>query len=337
MLKFDYGLGLLLLILATLALIPPMEGFSARLLMKRGLGVSGVKLRLSSSEILSIVDATDFGTTGLSAEQKAKVDGWLEKKMIEGKNSPVIGKGKDRLLGNYFVSYVSAGKSQRGNPAGGNFRGRIGRVLFKTTGLYQHLLDEGESETGEIQVVNLVVGRLLSILELNVVLSGFARILSSNEQKQMGLGVNAVEAKFEAPRIMLRFGSALAALLSRVPGMTLSSSLSAQLNRLNLLLQVGPPSSVVLDTPYVDESLRIGVGGRGSQFVFKRIKDSTPDFTKSEIWRQLLSRKPVDARSASIFLSFLGAYCGFVGRRVAGFALSLGAVTLAYWKGGKFR
>lgn len=292
--------------------------------MSRHMGLS------SSAEILSLVEGTDSGETGLSPANKVKVDSWVDEKVNSGKQQYI---DKDKLLGNYYVSYVSAGKSQRGNPAGGNYRGRIGRILFKTTGLYQHLLDDGGGE--KITVVNLVVGKLLLCLELNVVLKGLARALTDKEKKEMDLGVNAIEAEFEAPRIMLRFGSALNALIASIPGVSSSSALATQLNRLNLLLQIGPPSSVILDTPYVDDSLRAGIGGRGSLFVFKRIEDSTPEFTKSEIWRQLITRRPVDARSASVYLSFLGAYCGFIGRRLTGFALSLAAVALAYWKGGK--
>jgi hypothetical protein len=49
-----------------------------------------------------------------------------------------------RRRGNYEVRYTSTARSsaaqQRGQPAGGRFRGRIGRLLFKTTGVFQSVL-----------------------------------------------------------------------------------------------------------------------------------------------------------------------------------------------------
>lgn len=48
----------------------------------------------------------------------------------------VMGKTTDwlsdpKIFGNYNVAYVSTGSSQKGNPAGGRFRGRLGRALFR--------------------------------------------------------------------------------------------------------------------------------------------------------------------------------------------------------------
>lgn len=283
----------------------------------------------SSEEVLAIVEGSDSGSD-ISDDKKAAVDSWLVQKS-EGDCLPI---DKQDLLGNYIVSYVSAGKSQKGNPAGGNYRGRIGRLLFKTTGLYQHLLDEEtENSQGRIEVINLVVGRLLTILELNVVLRGFARRLNTTEKQQVPLlGVNALEAEFESPRIMLRVGG----LLSKIPLMP-PSFISWMDNNFNLLFQIGPESSVVLDTPYADRLLRCGMGGRGSLFVFKRIQGKDdPEFSRSEIWRGLYSQKPLDAKSVSVPLSFAAAYLGIMGKRVVGIILSLLAVSLAYWKGGKY-
>ncbi len=37
-----------------------------------------------------------------------------------------------------------------------------------------------------------------------------------------------------------------------------------------LSLRIGPPSSVILKTSYLDEAVRLGKGSRGSKFVFVR-------------------------------------------------------------------
>ena len=44
------------------------------------------------------------------------------------------------IYGNYNVSYVSMGKRQYVQPAGGRFRTGLGRLLFQTKGLFQSVL-----------------------------------------------------------------------------------------------------------------------------------------------------------------------------------------------------
>lgn len=53
-----------------------------------------------------------------------------------------IGEGTDwlsdsRIFGNYNVAYVSSGSSERSNPAGGRFRGRLGRAFFRRGFFFQ--------------------------------------------------------------------------------------------------------------------------------------------------------------------------------------------------------
>lgn len=44
------------------------------------------------------------------------------------------------VWGNYNVAYVSSGNRQYGQPAGGRFRGGLGKLIFKTTLLAQSVL-----------------------------------------------------------------------------------------------------------------------------------------------------------------------------------------------------
>lgn len=44
------------------------------------------------------------------------------------------------IFGNYNVAYVSMGDRQYGQPAGGRFRGGLGKLLFRTTLLAQSVL-----------------------------------------------------------------------------------------------------------------------------------------------------------------------------------------------------
>lgn len=57
------------------------------------------------------------------------------------------------LWGNYCVAYTSTSRAQseRGQPAGGRFRGRLGRTLFKTTGVYQSVL-QPDVATNKVRV-----------------------------------------------------------------------------------------------------------------------------------------------------------------------------------------
>ena len=135
----------------------------------------------SSAEILTIMEGSDSGYA-LSKDKKVLIDAWLTQRIHETRPYDV-----SDLFGNFMVSYVLAGYSQKGNPAGGNYHGPIGRIFLRTTGLYQHLLHGGETKNSRIEVINLVVCKLLSILEVNVVLRGFAKHLSSKERDEMQL------------------------------------------------------------------------------------------------------------------------------------------------------
>ncbi len=55
-----------------------------------------------------------------------------------------------RLYGLYNVSFVSSGSSQRGNPAGGNFRSKFGQLLYRNKGLYQHILRDESSPAATV-------------------------------------------------------------------------------------------------------------------------------------------------------------------------------------------
>jgi len=47
-------------------------------------------------------------------------------------------------------------------------------------------------------------------------------------------------------------------------------------------IRMGPKSSVYLDTPYVDDKIRLGVGARGSEFIFTRTTD--PRAQECNVW-----------------------------------------------------
>ena len=112
-----------------------------------------------------------------------------------------------RLFGKYEVSYVGAGSSQRGNPAGGKYRSKLGRLLYRNDGLYQHiLLDKDQQET---IVINYIRGTLISFIPFAVILKGIAtslepeeRINITNKFRQV-LSPSTVQADFLPPLIVV--------------------------------------------------------------------------------------------------------------------------------------
>jgi hypothetical protein len=65
---------------------------------------------------------------------------------------------------------------------------------------------------------------------------------------------------------------------------------------------VGPKSCVVLDTPYLSDRVRLGVGARGSLFVFKRLSE---DNAAATAWIEDYSHKPIQGRAFGLKLLLL--------------------------------
>ncbi|GIL70436.1 hypothetical protein Vretimale_3563 [Volvox reticuliferus] len=91
-------------------------------------------------EVLEAIKDTDSGLQA-SPELRARVDSLLLRLETLGSAQQPRPLDNPLLWGNYNVAYSSVGKKQtEGEPAGGRFRGRIGRALFRTTGLFQSVL-----------------------------------------------------------------------------------------------------------------------------------------------------------------------------------------------------
>ncbi|GLI58830.1 hypothetical protein VaNZ11_000594 [Volvox africanus] len=91
-------------------------------------------------EVLEAIKETDSGLQ-ISPEARARVDSLLYRLEALGTTQQPRPLDNPLLWGNYNVAYTSVGRSQeRGEPAGGRFRGRIGRALFRTAGLFQSVL-----------------------------------------------------------------------------------------------------------------------------------------------------------------------------------------------------
>lgn len=152
---------------------------------------------------------------------------------------------QDPRLFSCYEVAYSSPSKGRAPSAGGLFTSAIGRVLFIPRGLFQHVLLPD-------MVINLVCFRLFGFINGCVGLRGKIEPLNSRR-----LGPNAIMVKFQQPRI--RFGKAV--------------------------FQFGPRSNVQLATTYLDDRVRIAVGGRGGQFVFT--KGGAAEWDLAQEWEPL--------------------------------------------------
>jgi hypothetical protein len=181
-------------------------------------------------KLLRLVADSDVGAR-LDAETRRTVDGMIGELETVGSDASVTPPNEDaRVFGYYDVSYVSVGDKQTGNPAGGRFRSPLGKFLFKTIGLEQNLFPPNKIE-------NRVAFTLLGCLPGEVTLEGtFAPAGETDDGR-------TVKASFDPPGISVAGGPKL---------------------------RIGPKSSVVLSTTYLDDHVRLGKGSRGSLFVFTK-------------------------------------------------------------------
>ncbi len=199
------------------------------------------------------------------------------------------------LLGYYNVSYTLTIRPND-NPVGGKWT-----RLWKVRRMLQHILPAvlTSSSQSVAQVVNAIQLDLLwGKIGIWVLLRGDAIPLSrdlankppatageaqgsQNENKPKiskgnppllpNLSERTVRVYFDKPRI----------------GMSLFR-LGKQKVAFRRVISLGPTSSVVLDTPYIDDRVRIGRGGiSGSQFIFSRLSEEDED--AREGWKWLLT------------------------------------------------
>lgn len=179
-----------------------------------------------------IADSERQGGDTISEERRKEADDVITQLSSIGQGSRPL--DNDLIFGNYNVAYVSQGNKQDGQPAGGRFRTGLGRFLFRTTRLCQSVVRPDV-------VTNKVELQLFGFLPCAVGLRG---TLTSIPEAEGGVdNADTVKVFFEPPVLTL-------------PG--------------GIHTRIGPPSSVVLKTTYLDEKVRLGKGSRGSLFVFTR-------------------------------------------------------------------
>ena len=259
-----------------------------------------------STRLLELVAPTDRGID-CTAEQRNEISSLIE--ALEASQVGADAFASDNLCRRTEVAYVGQTSSKNANAAGGKYRGRLGRLLFQTDALFQHVLEENVA-------VNVVRFRLFGLLQGCAVLPGKWSRLPATELGDRGVSKNAVRVAFDQPRVA--FGRLLN-------------------------LQLGPTSEVTLDTTYLDDNVRISRGGSsGVPFVFRAdtCRDGAPLEAASTEWEAVAARRPLGKRSLvpTLLAGALG--CWRVGRgglsvaRVLAVALAAAAAALLRSTGG---
>lgn len=176
--------------------------------------------------------------------------------------------------------------ADRGRPVGGAFRySALGRAFFKTEEAYQHVLG--------MQAVNMLFFTFAGFCPGCIVLRGELQRCGEDERTAVaakfqtpppGLSPQTIKVLFEPPRIF--FGR------------------SGVLN-----FEIGPVTTVYLDTTYLDERVRIGRNRFGGHFVFTRLQRGEKAVgAKAAAWQPLLQRPKVPVSLVAIYaLAGIGA------------------------------
>ena len=268
------------------------------------------------------------------------------------------------LLGLYDVSYTKTQKPGE-NPVGGKWTrsSGIAQRLLRTRRTFQHVLPINATGIGATQrvvpatnnstsastvpvvaeAVNVIsLEALFGLLRVFVLLRGDAVALTDQERNTglaKRLSSRAVKVYFDAPRIVVGmmlwkkwFGT------SQVNDKQTATTTTMMTTLCNL--NVGPQTSVLLDTTYCDDRVRIGMGGTsGTRFVFVRCPES--DVEANE-FRGLLSQQPLaKAKALSGLLATVGlGVLGMIRNRcrwlsaVVSVASALAAALVAFSSGG---
>ena len=278
------------------------------------------------AEVLAAVADTDSGRD-VTDEQREATDACIARLERIGATQVPRALENPKIFGDYDVSYVSTGKKQIGNPAGGRFRGGLGAALFRTIGLEQNIYEPNV-------VVNRVAFLVFGLIPGEVVLDGTFVPLTSDLIDEGGVATQSedgVDAKKPGPPPSVvseetknaRSGDGPDASRRFVTkrelenvgvddGMTIRAFFDPPRITLGGLpsFSVGPKSSVVLSTTYVDDAIRLGKGSRGSLFVFTR---KTPERAERD-----RARWRVGGAGVSVMLACTVGLFAFAVQRFAG-------------------
>lgn len=119
-----------------------------------------------STRLLELIENTDRGI-GASSELRAEIGAVISGLESSWEGTDAFAEpARSQLLRRCEVAYVGQASSKAANAAGGKYRGRLGRVLFRTEALFQHVLP------GDV-AVNVIQFKLFGLIPGAAVLPGF--------------------------------------------------------------------------------------------------------------------------------------------------------------------
>ena len=267
--------------------------------------------------LIDLIEGTDRGIATTADSRDVIAAKILQLERGYAARQPLSDAEAPFLLRRAEVAYVGQASSGKANAAGGRYRGRVGRLLFRTDALFQHVL------AGAV-AVNVIQFRLLGLLRGCAVLRGtwaaadserLAELQAARERRSGALPdgcpplevarASVVSVDFEPP--LIAFG---------------------RTGRL-LTLRLGPTSRVGLDVTYLSERLRICRGASsGTPFVFRSdtCADGASLAAASQQWQACVNRRPLGKRAAASALLVAAAAAWALGGGVGGGALRRGAL-----------
>ena len=91
----------------------------------------------ADEQLLALIDGTDRGVA-TTRERRAEIGSLIEELEESWRGTDAFASEQQPLLlRRTEVAYVGQANSARANAAGGKYRGRIGRLVFQTTALFQ--------------------------------------------------------------------------------------------------------------------------------------------------------------------------------------------------------
>ena len=210
--------------------------------------------------LLALVAPTDAGVAATD-EQRAEIASLIEQLEAGWKGTDCFAY-EAQLLQRTQVVYVGQSSSKKANAAGGRYRGRIGRALFRTDYLLQHVLPDA--------AVNVIAFRLFGLIP-------GAAVLKGTWSKDFSVP-STVLVSFDPPRLAFgRRGGALC-------------------------LQLGPKTSVGLECTYLSPRMRICRGATSrTAFVFDASSCAAGGALEvaSQEWSDVVARRPLGAAPAA--------------------------------------
>ena len=264
----------------------PLPTYGSRILQVKVHGTNSAATLLRSQTTDSVVDelmrvisskssptATGMESEAIPSSKDQRIAQLMKELLVasNASNSTIDQSSEfDSLIGFYNVSHTIKAR-ETDNPVGGRWTRTDGlaQKLLRTRRTCQHILPV--NTTGEVQdsrdvvaeVVNFIIleAWLFRWLTIYVILRGDAVPLA-----KAPVPTSSVIKRRSVPRLIPHLSHRCVRVFFDSPRIIL-----APMSRFPIPVQVGPTSSVVLDTPYVDPQIRVGIGGTsGTKFLFVR-------------------------------------------------------------------